>query len=133
MAFGWGRNETGQLGLGYTSAVVPLPTQLSIPGEEGEITFVAAGVGKYHTILVGSNGIAYASGGNVCGQLGINNGGVKQIEKFRKCAVMGQVVGGDTGGEDEDDVNVKIVQVGPLLFFSFRHSTRLCFLQLCVN
>mmetsp|Transcript_25904 Transcript_25904/g.51949 ORF Transcript_25904/g.51949 Transcript_25904/m.51949 type:complete len:612 (-) Transcript_25904:110-1945(-) len=112
MAFGWGRNETGQLGLGYTSAVVPLPTQLSIPGEEGEITFVAAGVGKYHTILVGSNGIAYASGGNVCGQLGINNGGVKQIEKFRKCAVMGQVVGGDTGGgEDEDDVNVKIVQV----------------------
>jgi len=108
MAFGWGRNETGQLGLGYTSAVVPLPTQLSIPGEEGEITFVAAGVGKYHTILVGSNGIAYASGGNVCGQLGINNGGVKQIEKFRKCAVMGQVGG---GGEDEDDVNVKIVQV----------------------
>jgi len=111
MAFGWGRNETGQLGLGYTSAVVPLPTQLSIPGEEGEITFVAAGVGKYHTILVGSNGIAYASGGNVCGQLGINNGGVKQIEKFRKCAVMGQVVGDTGGGEDEDDVNVKIVQV----------------------
>eukprot|EP00577_Skeletonema_sp_RCC1716_P007921 CAMPEP_0113388110 /NCGR_PEP_ID=MMETSP0013_2-20120614/8907_1 /TAXON_ID=2843 ORGANISM="Skeletonema costatum, Strain 1716" /NCGR_SAMPLE_ID=MMETSP0013_2 /ASSEMBLY_ACC=CAM_ASM_000158 /LENGTH=610 /DNA_ID=CAMNT_0000271075 /DNA_START=210 /DNA_END=2042 /DNA_ORIENTATION=+ /assembly_acc=CAM_ASM_000158 len=111
MAFGWGRNETGQLGLGYTSAVVPLPTQLSIPGEEGEITFVAAGVGKYHTILVGSNGIAYASGGNVCGQLGINNGGVKQIEKFRKCAVMGQVVGDSGGGEDEDDVNVKIVQV----------------------
>jgi len=111
MAFGWGRNETGQLGLGYTSAVVPLPTQLSIPGEEGEITFVAAGVGKYHTILVGSNGIAYASGGNFCGQLGINNGGVKQIEKFRKCAVMGQVVGDSGGGEDEDDVNVKIVQV----------------------
>ena len=123
IAFGWGRNETGQLGLGYTSAVVPLPTQLSIPCEEGEITFVAAGVGKYHTILVGSNGIAYASGGNVCGQLGINNGGVKQIEKFRKCAVMGQVVG-DSGGEDEDDVNVKIVQVG-LFFVYFRHSTRL--------
>ena len=104
-AFGWGRNETGQLGLGYTSAVVPLPTELSIPGEEGEITFVAAGVGKYHTILVGSNGIAYASGANVVGQLGINNAGVKQIEKFRKCSVMGQVVG------DDDDVNVKIVQV----------------------
>jgi len=105
-AYGWGRNETGQLGLGYTSAVVPLPTELTIPGEEGEITFVAAGVGKYHTILVGSNGIAYASGGNVCGELGINNAGVKQIEKFRKCAVMGQLL-----GDDDDDVNIKIVQV----------------------
>lgn len=107
-AFGWGRNETGQLGLGYTSAVVPLPTELSIPGEEGEITFVGAGVGKYHTILVGSNGLCYASGGNVCGQLGINNMGVKQIEKFRKCSIMGQMVGDDDGDED---VNIKIVQV----------------------
>eukprot|EP00986_Skeletonema_menzelii_P009111 scaffold4057_cov155-Skeletonema_menzelii.AAC.1 len=105
MAYGWGRNETGQLGLGYTSAVVPLPTELSIPGEEGEITFVAAGVGKYHTILVASNGLVYASGGNVCGQLGINNAGVKQIEKFRKCAVMGQLE------EEDGEVNVKIVQV----------------------
>lgn len=108
-AYGWGRNETGQLGLGYTSAVVPLPTQLSIPGEE-EITFVAAGVGKYHTILVGSNGLVYASGGNICGQLGINNAGVKQIEKFRKCSIMGQV-------EEEDGVvNVKIVKVSYLFF-----------------
>lgn len=112
-AFGWGRNETGQLGLGYTSAVVPLPTELSIPGEEDQITFVAAGVGKYHTILVGSNGIAYASGGNVCGQLGINNAGVKQIEKFRKCSVMGQVT-----SEDEEDVTVKIVKVSRWLLLS---------------
>lgn len=104
-AYGWGRNETGQLGLGYTSACVPLPTELTIPGEENEVTFVAAGVGKYHTILLGSNGLAYASGGNVCGQLGINNMGVKQIEKFRKCSVMGQLV------DDDDEVNVKIVQV----------------------
>ena len=44
-------------------------------------------------------------GGNVCGQLGINNMGVKQIEKFRKCSVMGQIV------DDDDEVNVKIVQV----------------------
>jgi hypothetical protein len=121
-AYGWGRNENGQLGLGYTSAVVPCPTELSIPGEEGEITFVAAGVGKYHTILVGSNGFAYASGGNVCGQLGINNAGVKQIEKFRKCAVMGQVV----VGEDEDDVNVKIVQVSSLSLSFYFHLVCLC-------
>lgn len=106
MAYGWGRNETGQLGLGYTSAVVPLPTQLSIPGEETQIEFVAAAVGKYHTLLVGKNGLVYASGGNGCGQLGINNAGVKQIEKFRKCSVMGQVE-----QEDGGDVTVKIVKV----------------------
>lgn len=109
MAYGWGRNETGQLGLGYTSAVVPLPTQLSIPGEEEQIEFVAAAVGKYHTVLVGKNGLVYASGGNGCGQLGINNAGVKQIEKFRKCSVMGQVEQEDGGGDG--DVSVKIVKV----------------------
>ena len=54
---------------------------------------------------MGKNGLVYASGGNGCGQLGINNAGVKQIEKFRKCSVMGQV-------EQEDgDVTVKIVKV----------------------
>jgi len=57
---------------------------------------------------------------------------VKQIEKFRKCAVMGQVVGGDTGG-GEDDVNVKIVQVGPLFSFMFVIQLVSFLLQLCVN
>ena len=111
-AYGWGRNETGQLGLGYTSAVVPIPTKLSI-GDDDSIKFVGAGVGKYHTILVGSNGLAYGSGGNLCGQLGINNMGSKGIDKFRKCVVMGQI----SGDDDEDGEgsgaggNVKIVQV----------------------
>ncbi|KAL9187601.1 hypothetical protein ACHAXT_005979 [Thalassiosira profunda] len=103
-AYGWGRNESGQLGLGYASAVVPVPTPLSA-GDDDSIKFVGAGVGKYHTILVGSNGLAYASGGNLCGQLGINNQGAARIEKFRKCSVMGQV-----GGEDEEGEDVKIVQ-----------------------
>ena len=98
--------------MGYTSAVVPLPTKLSIGDDDG-IKFVGAGVGKYHTILVGSNGLAYGSGGNLCGQLGINNMGSKGIDKFRKCVVMGQI----SGDDDEDGEgsaaggNVKIVQV----------------------
>ena len=98
--------------MGYTSAVVPLPTKLSI-GDDDSIKFVGAGVGKYHTILVGSNGLAYGSGGNLCGQLGINNMGSKGIDKFRKCVVMGQI----SGDDDEDGEgsaaggNVKIVQV----------------------
>jgi alpha-tubulin suppressor-like RCC1 family protein len=115
IAYGWGRNETGQLGLGYVSAVVPTPTQLSVSttttggggesGGGGGIKFVGAGVGKYHTILIGSDGMAYASGGNLCGQLGINNQGCRGIDKFKKCIVSGQ---GDSGEEEGD---VKIVQV----------------------
>jgi hypothetical protein len=111
IAYGWGRNETGQLGLGYVSAVVPTPTQLSVStttgggGESSGIKFVGAGVGKYHTILIGSDGMAYASGGNLCGQLGINNQGCRGIDKFKKCIVSGQ-------GDGEEEGDVKIVQVG---------------------
>ena len=79
-------------------------------GDSEDVKFVGAGVGKYHTILVASNGLAYASGGNLCGQLGINNMGMRGIEKFRKCTVMGQI-GSDDGDEGEGDGhNVKIVQ-----------------------
>jgi len=95
-AYGWGRNETGQLGLGHSSAAVPVPTPLSAAGADGEdVTFVGAAVGKYHTVLVGSDGHAYASGGNGCGQLGVNNQGIKQSDRFRRC-----VVAGDGDGDD---------------------------------
>ena len=98
VAYGWGRNETGQLGLGYASSVVPVPTPLTINGESNNnntdnnngrvaLKFVGAGVGKYHTILVGDDGRAYASGGNLCGQLGINNAGTRGIDRFRRCVV----------------------------------------------
>ena len=114
-AYGWGRNETGQLGLGYNSPVVPLPTVLYVESEPN-LKFVGAAVGKYHTLLVGANGKVYASGGNLCGQLGINNMGLKGIDKFRKCVVVGQLSGKseeennvDEDAEEED--GVKIVQV----------------------
>lgn len=120
VAYGWGRNETGQLGLGSTSAVVPLPTKLTVP-EDG-VKFVGGGVGKYHTVLVGSNGIAYASGGNLCGQLGINNQGCQGVDKFRKCSVVGQI----TGGEDDEDGegkggSVKIVRVSHVAAKAMRY------------
>ena len=73
-------------------------------------------MGKYHTVLVGSNGKVYASGGNLCGQLGINNMGIKGLDKFRKCVVVGQLRGSGSGGgeeneEEEVEEGVKIVQV----------------------
>jgi alpha-tubulin suppressor-like RCC1 family protein len=115
IAYGWGRNETGQLGLGEISSVVPVPTILSAgEGEDGgDLKFVGAGVGKYHTILVGDDGRAYASGGNPCGQLGINNAGTRGIDRFRRCVVAGAGGGGGQidGDGGEDDGGVKIVQV----------------------
>ncbi len=125
-AYGWGRNETGQLGLGYTSPLVPIPTLLNVENNNesssnnnNNVKFVGAGVGKYHTVLVGSNGKVYASGGNLCGQLGINNMGIKGIDRFRKCVVVGQLSGSGGGGgiegeeneEEEVEEGVKIVQV----------------------
>ncbi|KAL7540137.1 hypothetical protein ACHAWF_006604 [Thalassiosira exigua] len=104
-AYGWGRNETGQLGLGSASAVVPLPTRLSVGGEES-LKFVGAAVGKHHTVLVGENGNAYASGGNVFGQLGINNSGAEKIDKFRKCVVIGQIASNDDEGEEGEGKGV---------------------------
>jgi len=98
-AYGWGRNEAGQLGLGCTSSVVPVPQLLSVGNEN--LKFVGAAVGKFHTILVSSNGNAYAAGANTLGQLGVNNMGAKQSDKFRKCVVA--------GSEDEEESGVKIV------------------------
>ena len=103
-AYGWGRNETGQLGLGHASACVPVPTLLSA-GADGDVTFVGAAVGKYHTVLVGSDGNAYAAGGNGCGQLGVNNQGLRQADRFRRC-----VVAGAGSGDDEDGDGVRIVK-----------------------
>ncbi|EED88090.1 rcc1-repeat-containing protein, partial [Thalassiosira pseudonana CCMP1335] len=97
-AYGWGRNETSQLGLGPPSPLIATPTKLTIPNEES-LKFVSAGVGKYHTILVAENGNAYAAGGNKCGQLGVNSS-VEVCERFRKCSVVGQVIVQASCGEN---------------------------------
>ena len=88
-AYGWGRNENGQLGLGYTSGCVPVPTLLSVGdvNDDGSSSIVSAGVGKYHTLLVTKSGTVYGSGGNKCGQLGVNNEKLDMCDKFRKCVV----------------------------------------------
>ena len=115
-AYGWGRNESGQLGLGYSSPCVPVPTALSVPDD---VQFVSAGVGKYHTLLVTADGNVYASGGNKCGQLGVNNEKLEGCDKFRKCAVV------DYGGEEED--GVKIVHVSFALLNRFEEKPILAY------
>ena len=97
--------------------------------------FVGAGVGKYHTILVADDGRAYASGGNLCGQLGINNEKVRGVEKFRRCVVVAGGGGLEEDGGVEDGGGVRIVQVsffvgrsppprGCVFFFRRRFSLR---------
>ena len=52
----------------------------------------------------------YASGGNKCGQLGVNNEKLEGCDKFRKCTVV------DYGGEEED--GVKIIHVSIALRYT---------------
>ena len=44
LAYGWGRNETGQLGQGYSSRCVALPVLLTVGDDD--VRFVGAAVGK---------------------------------------------------------------------------------------
>lgn len=89
----WGRNENGQCGLGYTSPCVPLPTQIQLEGQ-----FIAAAVGKTHSVLVQDNGDVHAVGGNKYGQCGVNTS-IEAILKWKKCVI-----------QKHDDAAVKIVQ-----------------------
>lgn len=112
-AYGWGRNENGQLGLGYASPCVPVPTLLFVGNNndnaadnsnDDDNIIVSAGVGKYHTLLVTKTGTVYASGGNKCGQLGVNNEKMDGCDKFRKCVV-------DYNGNNDGDDDERIVHV----------------------
>eukprot|EP00979_Chaetoceros_neogracilis_P015689 scaffold6388_cov267-Chaetoceros_neogracile.AAC.1 len=92
-AYSWGRNESGQCGFGETSACVPVPKKI----EHGS-KFVAAAVGKSHSILVADDGVCYAVGLNKYGQCGVNSS-IEAILGWKKC-----VFSGATGA--------KIVQAG---------------------
>ena len=69
--YAFGDNETGQLGNATnneTSKPNPTPTLVSLPGEIGPITLIAAG--ESHSLAVTSSGQLYAFGYNRYGQLG---------------------------------------------------------------
>ncbi len=69
--FAFGENRLGQLGTttnNQTTKPNPTPTRISLPGETGPVTQVAAG--EYHSLALTSTGQLYAFGSNRFGQLG---------------------------------------------------------------
>ena len=71
-AFVWGRNESGQLGLGDRDNR-QVPTELVAKSVPEGTRFVDGACGKSHTVLITSDGEAYAFGSNKHGQLGVGN------------------------------------------------------------
>eukprot|EP01105_Mastigella_eilhardi_P024882 TRINITY_DN6590_c0_g1_i1.p1 TRINITY_DN6590_c0_g1~~TRINITY_DN6590_c0_g1_i1.p1 ORF type:complete len:1319 (+),score=306.15 TRINITY_DN6590_c0_g1_i1:294-3959(+) len=69
MTYSWGRNDKGQLGLGFCSGEVQHPQE--IPALMG-VSLVALSAGTEHTIAVSRSDV-YSWGANDCGQLGIDS------------------------------------------------------------
>lgn len=78
--FGWGSNQCGQLGLGYKTEKILLPTENALILEVGRVSDVAVGrrhtVGLAQTVEDDDNQtiIAFAFGANNMGQLGLDAG-----------------------------------------------------------
>jgi len=69
--YAFGSNAYGELGSATTSGTGtpnPTPTLVTLPGEIGTVTHVAAG--QYHSLVATSSGQLYAFGLNLSGQLG---------------------------------------------------------------
>lgn len=66
---GFGRNPSGQLGLGDLK-LCDKPT--IIPGLEN-VNIIQAAVGRHHSLFLTDTGTVYACGENKCGQCGVGN------------------------------------------------------------
>jgi alpha-tubulin suppressor-like RCC1 family protein len=80
VAYAWGSNKFGALGVG--SSIDSSPTPIRVDGVLKKHVIVSAAVGEYHSLLVDSDGGVYSFGCNFAGQLGQNDvqwGPVKKI------------------------------------------------------
>jgi alpha-tubulin suppressor-like RCC1 family protein len=67
--WGWGNNESGQLGLGNDSPIsVLIPTLIST-----DIDWSMIGSGYYHILSIKNNGTLWSCGANESGQLGLGD------------------------------------------------------------
>ena len=91
-AYGWGRNDSGQLTKDL-GANVATPTLLEGLADQ---TIVSAAVGKFHTLVLTNEGTVLAVGSNKVGQCGIKSS-TESLNQFKPCVFP---------------PNVKIAQVG---------------------
>ena len=79
-AYAWGANGNGELGDGTTTSRttpvrVKTPDRKTYPDLPEDFTYVQVSAGYEHSLAVGSDGYAYAWGGNYWGALGNNTRG----------------------------------------------------------
>jgi len=67
--YAWGNNGYGQLGDGSTTSSL-VPVQVSAGAVPSGVTFTSVAAGYFHLLALGTDGNAYAWGGNFEGQLG---------------------------------------------------------------
>jgi len=82
--YGWGRNESSQLGAHLPDEVI-LPTQLDLPDKVR-----TAALGKSHTIFLLKDDSLFAVGANKSGQCGVRNA-TEIIPNYRKCILPDNV------------------------------------------
>lgn len=84
--YGWGRNETLQLGSTVNATNVSRPFLL-----EGMDNVVDGAVGKFHSMVLDGDQQLWAVGGNKSGQCGIKSS-IDSVVNFRKCVIDANVV-----------------------------------------
>ena len=72
--FGWGDNGVGQLGTGSSSAGSPTPIAVNQTGVLAGKAVIAIAAGANHSLALTADGLVFAWGGNLYGQVGDDSG-----------------------------------------------------------
>lgn len=90
--FAFGRNESGQLGLGDLSTRnIDFAGKIHIFGGDSELKIASIACGKTHTLFLTESGALYSSGDNKFGQLGTGTAFETPVTKPVKCTISGGV------------------------------------------
>jgi len=76
LLFGWGSNDSGQLGLGHSQTSVSTPTEIALLRNH-TLTLVVCGC--FHTVCCASSGQTFVFGDNAVGQLGLGDSAPESV------------------------------------------------------
>ncbi len=118
--YSFGDNQYGQLGSTTNNGVDtpnPTPTLVTLPGESGPVTQVAAG--SYQSLVVTAGGQLYAFGNNYFGQLGNaeNNGAVNKANPTPTLVTLPGATGGITQAAAGAEFSLAVTSTGQLYAF----------------